>query len=389
MLNAKRLLTPGPVPIPKVVREVLSRPIVHHRTPEFELTLSFCLSALKKMFATNGHVFIHASTGSGGMESAIVNTLSPGDEVLCVVSGKFGERWAYMAEMFGLKVHRMEIPWGQATGLRDFESMLEQRPNVKAVLTQACETSTATLHPIREMALLVKERTNALFMVDAITAMGCMPMPMQEWNLDVVVAGSQKAFMLPTGLSFVGASNRALEAAQKNLQAKFYFRWDHELAANEKTQTFFSTPSSLVNALEVVLREIDRVGFERVQTRIETLAEATRLAGTALGLEVFSKAPAPAVTALVVPSIIPGEKLRDWLEEERNVIVMGGQDRLKGRVLRIGHMGDISDDDMIAFFEALAAGLDHFEPSLGAHKKLPTALSTLKTCLKNHPAIFS
>ena len=153
--------------------------------------------------------------------------------------------------------------------------------------------------------------------------------------------------------------------------------------------TSFSTPSSLVNALEVVLREIDRVGFNKVQLRIETLAEATRQAATSLGLEVFSKAPAPAVTAIMIPEKIPGEKLRDWLEETRNVIVMGGQDRLKGRILRIGHMGDITDDDMIAFFESLAAGLDHFEPNFGAQKRLPAALTKLNTALKNHPAIFS
>jgi len=387
-MNSKRLLTPGPVPIPKAVLEILSRPIVHHRTPEFELTLKFCLEALKKMFATSGHVFIHASTGSGGMESAIVNTLSPGDEVLCVVSGKFGERWAYMAEVFGLKVHRMEVPWGQAVAIPEFETVLNSKPGVKAVLTQACETSTATLHPIREMARLVKERTAALFLVDAITAMGCMPMPMDEWGLDVVVAGSQKAFMLPTGLSFVGASKRALEAAQKNLQPKFYWQWKQELDANEKIQTFFSSPSSLVNALEGVLRQIEKVGFNNVQARIEALADATRQAGTALGLEVFSKAPAPAVTALSLPQNIPGEKLRDWLEESRNVIVMGGQDKLKGRILRIGHMGDISDEDMKVFFESLAAGLDHFDASFGAQKRLPTALSNLQTRLQKNRAVF-
>lgn len=388
-MNSKRLLTPGPVPIPKVVREILSRPIVHHRTPEFELTLKFCLDALKKMFAVNGHVFIHASTGSGGMESAIINTLSPGDEVICVVSGKFGERWAYMAEVFGLKVHRMEVPWGESVSLRDFESVLEAKPNIKGVLTQACETSTATLHPIREMARLVKERTSALFLVDAITAMGCMPMPMDEWGLDVVVAGSQKAFMLPTGLSFVGASKRAIEAARKNLQPKFYFRWLQELEANEKTQTFFSSPSTLLNALEGVLRQIEKVGFSNVQARIEALAEATRQAGRALGLEVFSKSPAPAVTALALPEKIAGEKLRDWLEDERQVIVMGGQDKLKGRILRIGHMGDISDPDMTMFFESLAAGLDHFDASMGAVKKLPAALQALKNRLSQTPALFA
>jgi aspartate aminotransferase-like enzyme len=239
------------------------------------------------------------------------------------------------------------------------------------------------------MAQLAKEKTSALFMVDAITAMGCMPMPMDEWGLDVVVAGSQKAFMLPTGLAFVGASPRALEASKKNLQPKFYFRWDHELEANKKSSTFFSTPTSLVNALEVVLKEIARVSFSKVQARIESLAEATRNTAKVLELPIFSHSPAPAVTAIALPPNISGEKLRDWLEEHGNVIVMGGQDKLKGRILRIGHMGDISDDDMMVFFDKLVKGLDLQDSSLNMQKKWVKASDVLRAGLKKNPAIFA
>jgi aspartate aminotransferase-like enzyme len=389
MLKQKRLLTPGPVPIPSAVREMLSQPIVHHRTAEFEATLKFCLESLQRIFATDDRVLIHACTGSGGMESALINTLSPGDEVVCVVSGKFGERWAYMAEVFGLHVQRLEVPWGEAADLTRLEALLEKHPAAKAVLTQACETSTATLHPIREMARLVRSRTSALFMVDAITAAGCMPMPMKEWGLDVVVAGSQKAFMLPTGLSFVGISKNAWQASQRSLQSGFYFDWAQEVEANKKNQTFFSSPTSMILALSVVLKEIEKAGMARIQARCEALAEGTRQAGAALGLEVFSKSPSPSVTALTLPEAIDGEKLRDWLEQEQGITVMGGQERLKGRVLRIGHMGDISDDDMIAFFTALAAGLNQFHPPINANGRLAQALDRLRQSLQRAPRLFS
>lgn len=385
----KRLLTPGPVPIPKKVRDVLSLPIVHHRTSEFETTLRFCLDSLQRIFASDERVLIHACTGSGGMESALINTLSPGDEVVCVVSGKFGERWAYMSEVFGLRVHRLEVPWGEAVALDQLEAALETRPNVKAVLTQACETSTATIHPIQEMSRLVHERTSALFMVDAITAVGCMPLPMKEWDLDVVVAGSQKAFMLPTGLAFVGTSKNAWQASRRSLQAGFYFDWAQEAECNKKNQTFFSAPTSMINALAVVLKEIETVGINAIHSRCEALAAGTRQAGEALGLSVFSKSPSASVTALLLPESVAGETLRDWLQEERGIVVMGGQDRLKNRVLRIGHMGDISDDDMSAFFTALAHGLSQFEACSDAESRLPIALKTLNESLQKTPRLFA
>lgn len=323
------------------------------------------------------------------MESALVNTLSPGDEVLCVVSGKFGERWAYMAELFGMKVYRMEVPWGEAVDLREFEKALDGLPQAKAVLTQACETSTATLHPIEAMSKLVHAKTNALFMVDAITAIGCLPMPMKNWDLDVVVAGSQKAFMLPTGLSFVGISKKAWETSKKNLQPKFYFAWAQEAEANAKNQTFFSSPTTLIQALQAILKEFENHGAESIQARCQALAAGTKAAAKALGIEIFSRSPSPSVTALTMPEAVPGEKLRDWLENERGVTVMGGQDKLKNRILRIGHMGDISDEDMEFFFESLAQGLDQFSSGFKAREKWPHAKQELQKHLRQAKRIFA
>jgi aspartate aminotransferase-like enzyme len=356
MHNTPILLTPGPVPIPQAVLSVMGEQVVHHRTPGFEATLKFCLVALKRIFDCE-HVLLHVSTGSGGMESALVNTLNPGDEVLAVVSGKFGERWADMAELYGAKVERLDVPWGEAVSLVEFTKCLEKNPNLKAVLTQACETSTASLHPIKEMSTLVNQKTKALFMVDAITAAGCMDLPMAKWGVDVVIAGSQKAFMLPTGMSFVGISKRAHAACEKNKMPRFFFDWREEIKANAKNVTFFSSPSTMIRGLAVVLDKFEKVGIAAVQKRCETLAQATREAAVAMGLDIFSKAPAPSVTAITLPENISGEKLRDWLESERGVIVMGGQEKLKNKILRVGHMGDIRDEDMTAFFRALNDGL--------------------------------
>lgn len=343
-----RLLAPGPVPVPPLVMRRMSEKVIHHRTPEFERVLIDAWAGLQMVFATRQPVQILCGTGSSAMEAAMVNVLSPGDDVLVVVSGKFGERWAEMAERFGARVERWELPWGSALSLDEFRARL--RPGLKAVFTQACETSTATMHPVREMAAAVRA-VGALFCVDAITAVGCCELPMDEWDLDVVVAGSQKAFMIPTGLSFIALSDRAWAAAAKSTLPKFYLDLEGERRANAKKETHFSTPTLLVIGLAAVLDRVREVGLAAVQKRCAVLAQATR---ETLGLPVFSQAPANSVTAL---SVADSGSVRDWLERERNITVMGGQDQLKGKILRVGHMGDVRDEDMLALFTALGERL--------------------------------
>lgn len=384
-----RLLTPGPVPVPHAVLKLFSEPVLHHRTPEFESIFTRALSGLKKVFQTEQSVCILTGTGSAAMEAAVVNTLSPGDEVLCVVSGKFGERWADMCEAFGCHTHRLEIPWGHTLPLDLFEQALRQHSRVKAVLTQVCETSTATLHPVREMAALTRKHApEALFQADAITAMGCLALPMDEWGLDVMVAGSQKAFMLPTGLSFIGLSARAWKAAETSQIKKYYFNLRSEKAANAKNQTYFSTPTPLIRGLDRVLSEMNQKGISQIQARSERLSEVTRETAAELGFATFSQSPSPSVTALRMPEGIPGEAFRDWLETERGLCVMGGQDQLKGQVLRIGHMGDISNDDMRAFFEALAAGADRWLKTDRHSTKWLSLASSVESRLKKVDKLF-
>jgi aspartate aminotransferase-like enzyme len=354
MSRPYRLLAPGPVPVPPLVMQKMSEKVIHHRTPEFEKILVETWSGLQHVFQTRQPVQILCGTGSAAMEAAVVNLLSPGDEALVVVSGKFGERWAEICARYGVVVHKLEVEWGSPVAIAELGAKLNAHPKVKAVFSQVCETSTATLHPIEKMAALVKA-SGALFVVDAITAVGCMPLPMDAWGLDCVIAGSQKAFMIPTGLSFIALSERAWKAQGSAKSPKFYLDLALEKKANDKKETHFSTPTPLIVGLHQVLKRIQEVGLEQVVARCELLAGVTRTFGERLKLETFSRSPSSSVTALRTPS--DSAALRDWLEKERNITIMGGQDHLKGKIIRIGHMGDVRDDDMLALFEALSEKL--------------------------------
>ena len=353
-----RLLAPGPVPVPRAVLELMHDKVLHHRTPAFEKFLNEAWTGLKRVFGTEQAVQILCGTGSSAMEAAVVNLLSPGDEALVIVSGKFGERWAEIAERYGVKTHRWNLPWGEPAAPAELAARLKAHPHVKIVCTQACETSTATLHPVRALAETVRQESRALFAVDAITAAGCLEMPMDAWGIDVMVAGSQKAFMIPTGLSFIALSPRAWAANAAARCPRYYLDLAAEKKANAKGETHFSTPTPLVIGLAVVLNRMLQVGVDRVIKRCELLADVTRVYGARLGLATFSKSPSPSVTALSVPEGLDSTALRAELEKEYNITVMGGQDQLKGRVLRVGHMGDVRNEDMLALFEALAELLE-------------------------------
>jgi aspartate aminotransferase-like enzyme len=350
------------VPVPEAVLKALAEPIIHHRTPEFEAILARVLKRLPHVFETREPAFLQASTGSGGMESALVNTLSPGDAVLAICAGKFGERWADIAEIYGMHVTRVEVAWGANLDLQVVRALLEQNPHIKAVLCQACETSTGAWLPVRELAALVAQ-SQALMMIDAITALGAVPMPMDEWNLDVVVGGSQKALMLPTGLSFLALSAKAWKMAEVARSPRFYWDLRTERQCNQKNQTYFSSPVSLICALDVVLEEMTETkGLRWFHRRTEQLAHATRAGAQILGLSLFPQTASPSLSCLRVPANIDSQKLRSYLEKNHRITIMGGQDDLTGKVIRIGHMGAIRDDDVLATIEALGQSLAHFAP---------------------------
>jgi aspartate aminotransferase-like enzyme len=357
------LLAPGPVNLHPKVRETLALPMIHHRTPEFDRILAQTLTKLKSVFQTQEHAFILTSTGSGGMECLLVNCMHPGDEVLVIDSGKFGERWAEMVSAFGGKLHVLKVPWGQSVQPSAVEEYLLQNKNIKIVTCQACETSTAVAHPIQEISKRVHQKSNALFLVDAITALGAYDLPFDAWEIDGMVGGSQKAFMLPTGLAFVAFSKRAWARIEGNSLPRFYFDIRKELAANKKGETFFSSNVQLIRALDTVLDLIHETGLQSLFSTISKRAEFTRAVGAKLGLELYSQSPSPSVTALQVPKDIDSQKLRQNIELKYGITIMGGQDQLKGKILRIGHMGHITNEDQLRLAKTLYQALAEMNPN--------------------------
>lgn len=386
MTKTYTLMTPGPVPLPEEVLHVLARPMEHHRTPEFISVFNRVLANLKKVFMTHEPVFIHTSTGSGGMESALVNCLSPGDPVIAVVSGKFGERWADMAEMFGARVTRIEVPWGKAVQAEQIRSELVKNPETVAVLCQACETSTGVLHPIQEIASVIKT-FDAVFMVDAITALGALPIPMEEWGIDVLIGGSQKAFMLPTGLAFISFSQKAWRLVEKAKCPRFYFDIRKERKANEAGESGFSSSVTHIRALDLVLDIFLKQGLDRVYGRIQALSDATLAGLKEMGLSAFPEVCSPSLTAVRLPDGVDGQKVRADMEKTSRVVVMGGQDQLKGKIIRIGHMGAIGDSDLILTLEALAKSLNQVSPGLIRDEQIRSAQLKAHDILSNVPAV--
>ncbi|MBC7421195.1 MAG: alanine--glyoxylate aminotransferase family protein [Bdellovibrio sp.] len=371
------LLAPGPVQLHPEVQKILAEPMIHHRTPEFDLILARVLQNLKFLFQTKNPVFMHTSTGSGGMESALVNVLSRSDEILAIVSGKFGERWADMAETYGAKVHRLQVEWGKAVQVKDVDNLLKQNPKIKIVMTQACETSTGTMHPIEELGKLIAT-TSALFLVDGITAVGAFPMKMDEWHIDALVAGSQKAVMLPTGLSFVALSEKAWKIAETASTPRFYFDLRKELKANKNGETLFSSPVPLVKALDFILTRIQEIGLEKHFAQLRRRADFTRAMALKMCLSLYSEAPSDSVTAINLPASVDGVKLRAHLEKKYLVTVMGGQDQAKGKIIRIGHMGYILDEDLIAGMENFALALSDLGYEISAARIREESTAWLK-----------
>lgn len=358
--NPYLLLAPGPVNLHPKVREILSDPMIHHRTPLFDQILARVLKRLPPLFNTSQRVYLLSSTGSGGMEALMVNTCNPGDEVVVVNSGKFGERWVEMGKAFQLKVHELKIPWGEACSIDQLRPLLENHP-IRAVFCQATETSTGVKHPIEALGVFLKSYANTLFLVDGITAVGAYPILMDEWGIDGLVAGSQKAFMLPTGMSFVSFSAKAWLRIPHITMPRFYYDIREEDRANKKGETWFSSNVSLIKALDVVLDLIEQKGLPQHYQEIQQRVLFTRFCMQHFGLKIFPQSPSESVTAFCLPVGVDSQALRSTLEKEFNITIMGGQDQLKGKILRIGHMGYIEIADQIRLMSDLQNVFRHYQ----------------------------
>ena len=360
-MTKRYLLAPGPTPVPPEVLAAMALPVIHHRTPQFAAVLAEVQEGLRALFGTTQEVLVLAASGTGAMEGSVTNLLSPGDEVVVVNGGKFGERWTKICQAYGVRAHEVVVEWGRAVRPEAIAEALEANPKARAVFVQASETSTCALHPVPAIAELTRRR-DTLLVVDGITAVGVLDLPMDRVGIDVLVTGSQKALMLPPGLAFVALSERAWAAAERARLPRFYFDFRRERKGVAERSTAWTPAISLVQGLRVALGMIVAEGLPNVYARHERLARATRAAAAALGLRLLApESPSPAATAILLPDGSDGAGLVRWLRDRLGVTFAGGQDRLKGKIVRIAHLGWVDAFDVVTAVAALELGLHRFD----------------------------
>ena len=304
-----QLMAPGPTPVPSEVLLAMAKPIIHHRTPEYDALFVEVRAALKRLFQTSAEVIPLACSGTGAMEAAVVNTLSAGDRVVVVRAGKFGDRWLDLAKAYGLNVIDLSAPFGQTVDAGRLAEALKSHPDVKAVLVQHSETSTGVLHDVRAYAAVTRQH-DAILVVDAVSSLGIADLPMDAWDIDVVISGSQKGLMLPPGLGFCALNEKAWRKTKSSTLPKFYFNLTDELKYVAKNEVRFTPAVSIVVGLREALGLLEAEGLANVFKRHDRLARATRAGVEALGLELFAKAtPSPAVTAVAAPKGVDSEKI--------------------------------------------------------------------------------
>jgi aspartate aminotransferase-like enzyme len=345
----------------------MAAPTIHHRTPQFEAMVAEIRDGLQQVWQTEEDVLVLASSGTGAMEASIVNTLCPGDTAIVVNGGKFGERWTRICRGYGIEVDEIEVEWGEAVDPAAVEAALARHPEARAILVQASETSTTVLHPIEELAALTRDR-ETLLVVDGITSVGVVDMPMDRTGIDILVSGSQKAFMLPPGLAFIALSEKAWKATERATLPSFYFDLARERSNQRKNTTAYTPAINLMYGLRKALGFMLCEGLPDLFARHDLLARATRAGVQGLGLELVApKSPSPAATGVFLPEGVPGGELQKYLRNGLGVEVAGGQDRFKGRILRLAHLGHVGPFDVITGLSALEFGLSKFgvEGSLG------------------------
>jgi aspartate aminotransferase-like enzyme len=373
-----RLLTPGPTPVPERLSLRMARPIVHHRSPEFEAVFAKVREGLQWLFQTKQDVLVFAASGTGAMEASFVNFLKKGDTVVIVDGGKFGERWGKFAKAYGVTAVTLKTEWGTPVTAAQVEKALADNPAAKAVYVQANESSTGVYHPIRELAA-VTAKTKALLVVDAISALGAMPLPMDEWGIDVLVSAGHKALGLPPGVAFLAASDKAWALNETADLPRFYFDVKRERENQRKNQTAWTPAITLVEGLEESLAMYREEGLEEVFARHERMATAARAAMQALGLTLYSKSPSPAMTTVTAPEGIDTEKLVKHLFKQYGIKLVGGQDAAKGKIFRIAHLGYFDDFDMLVVIGAVERGLY----DLGAKIELGKGLAAAQRSFYN------
>ncbi|MBT9131777.1 alanine--glyoxylate aminotransferase family protein [candidate division NPL-UPA2 bacterium Unc8] len=367
-MQKRYLLTPGPTSVPSEVLLTMSQPIIHHRTKEYRKIFAKVNEGLKYLFQTASDVLIFSSSGTGAMEGAVSNLLSPNDRALVVKGGKFGERFAEICTAYGVEVIPVDVVWGEAVEPKEIESKLAENPDIKAVFTTLCETSTGVVNDIESIGNIVAKHSAAL-VVDAISGLGAMEYKPDLWHVDVTVGCSQKGLMLPPGLSFISLSEKGWKLVAESQLPKYYFSFLKARKGIGSLESPFTPAISLIIGLNEALQMIREEGIESVWRRHSRLAAAVRAAVRALRLELFApRTAADAVTAVKVPSEIDGVLLVKKMSEKYGMTIAGGQDHLKGKIFRIATLGYADTFDVISVLAALTMTLSElgYEVELGA-----------------------
>lgn len=356
----------------------MAAPIIHHRTPQFSRVFRAAADGAKRMFGTEQPVMLLSSSGTGGMEAALTNTMSPGDRVLVIVGGKFGERWSEIGNRFGLEVAEIQVEWGTAVDPALVEKELAAHPETKAVLVQHSETSTTAIHPVRELAKLTRDR-DCLLIVDGITSVGVIDCGMDDAGIDVLVTGSQKAMMLPPGLALISLSEKAWGFQAKSTLPRYYFDLAKERKNLADDTTAYTPAVSLITGLKAVVDLVDELGgWPEVYRRHDLLARAMRAGVEAMGLCLLaSTAPSPAATGVWVPEGVNGGALTKYMRDVMGVTVAGGQGHLKGKILRLAHIGYADTFDVIVALSATEMALSRFGYQLEFGRSVAAAQSIL------------
>ena len=352
-IRKQRLLTPGPTPLyPKALHAMMGSDI-HHRTEDFRNLYRTVLADLKDVMGTSNDVLILVASGTGAMEASVSNFLSRGDKVIVCSAGKFGERWAEITKAYGMNVVLLTAEYGQVVTAEEVARALAANPDTKAVFVQASETSTGAAHDVQGMATAVR-KTDAIFVVDAITGLGTMPLDIDGWGIDIVVGGSQKSFMIPPGLAFMSISKKALALTEKSDLPKYYFNLKKELKNAASGESSWTPNTSLLLALGEALKYIKSMGMDKLVDNAQLLARATRDAAAALGLELFApSSPAASVTAIRAPKGMDSSVIVKEFRTRFGSIIANGQGSMKGQIFRIAHLGYFDFSDLFAMVAQL------------------------------------
>ncbi len=353
------LLTPGPTQVPPSICEVLGKPIIHHRTPQFQDYLKESVDGLKYVFQTKNDVYVMASSGTGAMEASVCSFLSPGDKAITVEGGKFGERWTELCEAYGIETTVVDVEWGHSVDPVVIKKLLDENKDIKAVYVTLTETSTGVTADIEALGKVIKE-TDAILVVDAVSGLGVTDLQVDNWSVDAVASGSHKGLMLPPGVAFVSVSDKAAALMESSKCSSYYFDLKKYKKAAEKTDTPFTPAIGIVIALTESLRLIKEDGIENLFKHYERLAKATRAAAKALGLSLFAddSCISNALTAINVPDSVDGGKLVKLMRDTYGITMAGGQAQLKGKIVRIAHMGCLDEYDMLTGIACLEKALN-------------------------------